>query len=144
MKSKFPNPSSLEFSDIKIGSKYNFSRTFSFNDILSFAKLTGDFNPLHVDPQYQNSIFKQNIVHGMLAGGLFSTLVGMYCPGKNCLYLSQEIKFMKPIYPNQKVVVMGTVTNKIEALKIMFIKTEILIDGKVVVRGQAKVKVLEK
>ena len=67
----------------------------------------------------------------------------MYCPGKNCLYLSQEIEFMKPIYPNQKISVKGTVTNKVEALKILYIKTEVLVEGKVAISGQAKVKVLE-
>lgn len=143
MNYKFPTPSNLKFSNIKIGSVYSFNRTFSDKDILSFAELTGDFNPLHIDPHYQKGIFKQNIVHGMLAGSLFSTLVGMHCPGENCLYLSQQVVFIKPIYPNQKITVSGTVTNKIKALKILWIKTEVLIDGKVIIKGQAKVKVLE-
>lgn len=133
----------LKFSNIKVGSVYSFNRNFSFDDILSFAHLTGDFNPLHVDPKYQSPIFKGNIVHGMLVGSLFSTLVGMYCPGKNCLYLSQELKFAQPIYPGQELIVKGTVTRKIEALKILFIKTEIIVEHKVVVKGQAKVSVLE-
>ena len=143
MNDKFPSPVNLKFSAIKIGSQYCFNRIFSYDDILSFAKLTGDFNPLHVNPKYRSSFFKQNIVHGMLVGSLFGALVGMYCPGKNCLCLSQEIKFIKPIYPNQKIIISGTVTNKIAALKILFIKTEVSTDGKVAISGQAKVKVLE-
>lgn len=143
MNYRFPAPSNLKFSDIKIGSEYSFNRTFSDKDILSFAKLTGDFNPLHINPTHGQKIFEQNIVHGMLIGGLFSTLVGMYCPGKNCLYLSQEIEFIKPIYPNKKVIVKGTVINKVGALKILDIKTEVLVDGIVVVKGHAKVRVLE-
>lgn len=143
MNYKFPSPSNLAFSEIKIGSKYSFKKSFSNDDILAFARLTGDFNPLHINPTHGQKIFKQNIVHGMLIGGLFSTLVGMYCPGKNCLYLSQEIEFMKPIYPNQKIMVKGTVINKVEALKILNIKTEVLVEGVIVIRGQAKVKVLE-
>lgn len=140
---RFPRPSNLKFSQIKIGSEYSFSRSFSRNDILSFARLTGDFNPIHINPQHGQSIYKQNIIHGMLVGSLFSTLVGMYCPGKNCLYLSQEIEFIKPIYPNQEFCVKGTVTNKVETLKMLWIKTEVLIDGIVIIKGQAKVKVLE-
>ena len=143
MNYKFPSPSNLKFSEIKIGSQYSFKKSFSSNDILTFAALTGDFNPLHTNPAHGQKVFEKNIVHGMLAGSLFSTLVGMYCPGKNCLYLSQEIEFMKPIYPNQKFIVKGTVVSKVEALKILNIKTEILMDGKVVTRGYAKVKVLE-
>ncbi|MDO8610564.1 MAG: MaoC family dehydratase [bacterium] len=143
MNYKFPSPSNLKFSNIKIGSEYSFDRIFSNKDILFFANLTGDYNKLHVDSKYKKGIFKQNIVHGMLAASLFSTLVGMHCPGKNCLYLSQEIEFVKPIYPNQKIIVKGTVTSKIKALKILWLKTEILIDGNVVIKGQTKVKVLE-
>ena len=145
MNDKFPNPANLKFSSIKIGSKYSFRKNFSFDDLLSFAQLTGDFNPLHVNREYgKESLFKQNIVHGMLAGSLFSTLVGMYCPGQNCLYLSQEIKFIKPIFPNQRIDVRGTVIKKIGALKILYLKTEILAEEKILIEGFAKVRVLEK
>lgn len=143
MNYKFPTASNMKFSEIKIGSEFSFERDFSYEDILSFAKLTGDFNKIHVDPEFKSKAFKQNIVHGMLSASLFSTLVGMYCPGENCLYLRQEVEFIKPIYPNQKIIVKGTVTRKIEALKILFVKTEIFVDGEAAVKGQAKVKVLE-
>ncbi len=143
MNYKFPSPSDLRFSQIKIGSQYCFNRVFSNDDILSFVNLTGDFNPLHINPDHGHKIFKQNIVHGILAASLFSTLVGMYCPGKNCLYLSQQIEFLKPIYPDQEMIVKGTVINKVKALKILHIKTEILVEKKMVIRGLAKVKVLE-
>lgn len=143
MNKKFPLPSDLRFSQIKIGAEYSFNRTFTNNDILSFAQLTGDFNPLHINPDHGQKIFRKNIVHGMLVGSLFSTLVGMYCPGKNCLYLSQQIAFVKPIYPNQEVTVKGIVISKIESLKILCIRTEIVVKGKTVIRGTAKVKVLE-
>ncbi len=143
MNYKFPSPSNLPFSEIKIGSKYSFKRSFSNDDILVFAHLIGDFNPLHINPAHTQKIFKQNIVHGMLMGGLFSTLVGMHCPGKNCLYLSQEIEFIKPVYPNQKFMVKGTVINKVETLKILNIKTEVFVKGEVFIRGHAKVRVLE-
>lgn len=143
MNYKFPSPSNLKFSEIKIGSKYSFKKSFSDDDILAFATLTGDFNPLHINPAHGQRIFERNIVHGMLLGSLFSTLVGMYCPGKNCLYLSQDIEFIKPIYPNQRVTVKGTVMNKVEALKILTIKTEILVNKIIAIKGYAKVKVLE-
>lgn len=143
MQYKFPHSSDLKFSQIEVGSEYSFNRVFSDKDILSFAKLSGDFNPLHINPNHGHKMFKQNIVHGMLAGSLFSALVGMYCPGKNCLYLSQQIEFLKPIYPNQEIMVKGIVTNKVEALKILHIKVEIFVEGKVAVRGLAKVKALE-
>ncbi|OGE64826.1 hypothetical protein A3I48_01100 [Candidatus Daviesbacteria bacterium RIFCSPLOWO2_02_FULL_36_7] len=143
MNYKFPLPVNVKFSQIKIGSEYSFNKIFSNSDILSFAKLTGDFNPLHINPNHGQKIFRQNIIHGMLTASLFSTLVGMYYPGKNCLYLSQETEFIRPIYPNQEMTVKGTIISKVEALKLINIKTEILLKGEVVIKGLAKVKVLE-
>lgn len=133
----------LKFTDIRVGSEYSFKKTISSLDVISFAKLTGDFNPLHVNSKYgKNSIFKQNIAHGMLVGSLFSTIVGMYCPGKKCLYLSQQLEFIKPVFFNQEVVIKGIVVGKSNAFKVLTIKTEALVSGKVVIRGEARVKVL--
>lgn len=142
MNYKFPRPSNLKFSEITIGSRYSFKKSFSNDDILAFANLVGDYNPLHINPRHGQKIYAQNIVHGMLVGSLFSTLLGMHCPGRNCLYLSQEIEFIKPVYPNTQIVVEGTVIRKVEALKILNIKTEVLVDKRVVIRGSAKVRIL--
>ncbi|MHC4268253.1 MAG: MaoC family dehydratase [Planctomycetota bacterium] len=133
----------MNYSDIQEGSIYTFEKVISREDIITFAKLTGDFNPLHVDKEYgEKSKFKNNIVHGMLAGSLFSTLVGMYCPGEKNLYLSQTLMFRKPILPEKKVIVRGTVNNKDDNLKIVTLKTEIIFDGTVAIHGVAKVSIL--
>lgn len=79
----------LSFQDIKIGTVYEFRKkiTKDKDKVLSFAKLSGDYNPLHVDESYsKKSRFGKNIVHGMLAASFFSTLVGMYCPGRNSFF----------------------------------------------------------
>lgn len=109
----------------------------------SFVKLTGDKNPLHLDEAYaRKTEFGQTIVHGMLLGSFFSTLVGMLCPGKNVLYLSQDLRFRNPLKFGHMVTVAGVVTAKYDASKIMDIKTTIKDkQGTVIVDGLAKVKV---
>ena len=134
----------LSYSDINEGNVYSFNRKISKQDVMDFAKLSGDFNPLHVDAGFgKKSQFKGNIVHGMLLSSLFSTLVGMHCPGEKSLYMSQTLKFRQPIYYDDNVVVKGTVTEKNDSIKIVTIKTEILKEGKIAIDGEAKVKVLD-
>ena len=134
----------LSYSDINEGNVYSFNRKISKQDVIDFAKLGGDFNPLHVNAEYgKKSQFKGNIVHGMLLSSLFSTLVGMHCPGEKSLYMSQTLKFRQPIYYDDNVVVKGTVTEKNDSIKIVTIKTEILKEGKIAIDGEAKVKVLD-
>lgn len=134
----------LTFDDIKIGREVSFKRFISERDVKEFARLTGDFNPLHLDEKFAKATqFKKPIIHGMFAASLFSTLIGMYCPGRHALILSQEIHYMKPICANSTVKVVGEVTAKIDAVKVVIIKITILDkNGKTVVEGTSKVKVM--
>src|SRR3989344_361458 len=134
----------LSLSDINEGEIFQFIKKITIEDVRKFASITGDFNPLHVDKKFgENSQFKKNIVHGMLAGSMFSTLIGMYCPGMKSLYLSQTLNFKIPIFYNDTVIVKGTVTAKNDAVNLITLKTEIIKEGKVCINGEAKVKVLE-
>lgn len=138
------NAAELRYEDIKIGAVYKFERIITEKDGRTFAELTGDHNPLHIDPAFgAQSQFRKNIVHGMLAGSLFSTLVGMYCPGRRALYVSQTLQFKKPLLYGDTVTVRGTVTDKHDSIKMVTLKTEVLRDGEVMVSGEAKVRVLE-
>lgn len=131
------------YEEIEAGKKFGFERLITQEDVNKFAELTQDFNPLHMDKNYaEKTEFKGNIIHGMLAGSLFSTLVGMHCPGKKNLYLSQTLNFKKPIKPGSKVKVQGEVTNKIDAFKLIVIKTQILVNNEVCIDGEAKVKII--
>lgn len=132
------------YDEIKVGQEFEFKRIITGEDINDFAKLTGDFNPLHCDEEYtKNTQFKRRIAQGMLAGSLFSTLVGMVCPGKRNLYLSQSLNFKKPLYPGSELLVKGEVKDKTDSIRMVRIKTEIICEGSVVITGEAKVKVVE-
>ena len=135
----------LSFEQLKIGQEASFERVFSVGDINKFAEMTGDYNPLHTDNAYAREAgFGGQIIHGMLAGSLFSTLVGMYLPGKNCLYLSQELNFHLPIKPEEKLKICGKIIGKSEALKIAEIETKIFDkNNKALITGVAKVKLLK-
>lgn len=133
----------LAYDEIRVGQKFDFKKLISDGDMDKFARLTGDFNPLHCDENYaKKKQFKGRIVHGMLAASLFSALVGMVCPGKRSLYLSQSLNFKKPIPANSEVTVRGVVKDKVDSIKMIVINTELVYGGQVVINGEAKVKVL--
>ena len=133
----------IKYSDIIIGAVYSFEKEIAEQDVAGFAQLTGDFNPLHVDKDFgKKSQFEKNIVHGMLLGSLFSTLIGMFCPGEKGLYISQNLNFKLPVFYGDVIKVKGTVVNKNDSIKLLTIKTEILKLDKVMVTGEAKVKVV--
>lgn len=130
--------------ELEIGQKRNFSVILTESLVNEFAKISGDYNPLHVDEQYaQSTKFEKRVCHGMLLGSFFSKMVGMYMPGKNALYFSQTLNFRLPCFINDKVTVEGEVLEKSLASRILTIKTMIYNqDGKCLVDGIAKVMVL--
>ena len=135
----------FSFYDIKIGDSFSFERVISGEDVDLFSRLTGDFNPLHMDGDYASKAgFNGRVVHGMLLVGFFSAMVGMLCPGKKVLYLSQEVKFIKPLYLDSKVTVERVVVAKFETVKILDLKTSIFdLDRNLIVDGIAKVMMRE-
>ena len=129
--------------DIEVGSVHEFMRIISEKEVDEFAALTGDFNPLHVDNSYAGSTrFGKRVSHGMLSASLFSTLIGMICPGKRSLYLSQTLNFREPVFPGSSLIIRGTVTSKAEGLQIITMKTQIINGGRIAIDGEAKVKLL--
>ncbi len=131
------------YDEIDVGKVFEFERHVTKIDVKDFAELTGDFNPLHLDEDYAKTTqFSGKIVHGMLIGSFFSTLLGMVCPGKKNLYLSQSLNFKKPVSIDSVLIVRGTIKKKIESMNVIIIKTEILCKDKIVVDGEAMVKVL--
>jgi 3-hydroxybutyryl-CoA dehydratase len=83
----------------EIGQTASFSKTITEHDILGFADVSGDFNPVHVIEGYAKStMFGQRIAHGMLTASLISAVLGMQLPGPGCIYLSQSARFVKPVH----------------------------------------------
>lgn len=137
--------SNYKVEDIKLGLKEKFKITVTEEMVNEFARLSGDYNPLHMDNNYASSTkFGKRVCHGMLLASFFSRLVGMHIPGKNALYFSQSLKFISPCFIGDEVSVEGEVLDKSEATKIITLKTIIFNNsGKCLVDGQAKVLVRE-
>lgn len=129
--------------EIKIGQKKKFSVVIIESMVDEFAKISGDFNPLHMDQQYaQSTKFGKRVCHGMLLASFFSRMVGMYLPGKNSLYFSQTMNFRLPCFINDEVTVEAEVTQTSIASRIIELKTAIYNqEGKCLVEGIAKVMI---
>ena len=88
----------IMYEDIHIGDSASLSKTISENDVYTYAGITGDFNPVHVDAEFaKNSMFKQRIAHGMISAGLISAVLGTELPGINTIYMDQTISFLAPV-----------------------------------------------
>ncbi len=97
-----------------IGTEAILSRTITEDDILLFALVSGDHNPLHLDAEYaERSFFGKRIAHGFLIGSLISAVLGNDLPGPGSIYLSQTLRFLAPIHIGDTV----TVTIKVVALR---------------------------
>lgn len=84
---------------LNIGARASFSKTISESDVYGFAGIVGDFNPVHIDSVYaEKSLFGKRVAHGMLVGGLISTVLGTKLPGTGTIYLEQSLKFKKPVF----------------------------------------------
>jgi 3-hydroxybutyryl-CoA dehydratase len=137
--------SQYRLEDIEPGFTQNFSVRVTKAMINEYAKLTGDFSPIHMDEEYARTTkFGQRICHGMLLSSFFSRLIGMHLPGKNGLLLSYSLRHLLPCYVNQVIVVEGTVLDKSPATRVITLKAVVRDSlGKVLVDGVLKVIVRE-
>jgi len=134
------------YEEIEIGETASVTKMISETDIVNFAGIIGDFNPLHVNPEYaKTTMFGERIAHGMLTAAFISTLIGCCLPGVNGLYLSQEVKFVRPVKIGDTITVLGTVIEKNDVKRRVTIQTviknqreEVVVDGKAVVMCMKK------
>mgnify|MGYP001339881646 CR=1 FL=1 len=131
------------FNQIKIGQIFSFQKKISNSLINKFVKDYGDINPLHSNFKYAKSKrFKNILVPGMLSSSFFSKLVGVYVPGKKSLLLSNNIDFIKPIYPNDTIKILGKVVNKDKKYSIIFIDAKICVNNIVCIKSKIKAKII--
>lgn len=127
--------------EFKVGQNASVCKTITDGDIRDFARISGDDNPIHLDDDYAaQSLFGKRIVHEILVSALISRVIGTMLPGEGTIYLSQDLKFVKPVY------VEDTVVAEVEILKIdnekkrMTLKTTVTKeDGTCVIEGEVLV-----
>lgn len=104
-------PDSYCIEDLAPGMSASFARSVTEADIVQFATLTGDTNPVHLDQAYaEQTPFKGRIAHGMLSAAFISTVFGTRLPGAGCIYLSQSLRFRAPVKIGDRVEASVTVT----------------------------------
>ena len=126
--------------DLEIGMSRMLQRKITQNDVLTFSKISGDENPVHLDEEYaQQTIFGRRIAHGMLTASLISAVIAEQLPGHGTIYLSQSLKFIKPVLPGQLVTTTVSVTHIEYSNRRVTLDCECKVDEKVVLAGQALV-----
>ncbi|RRR70320.1 MAG: MaoC family dehydratase [Candidatus Viridilinea halotolerans] len=125
----------------QVGESASVRRTITEADVVLFAAVSGDQNPVHVDElAAQESRFGRRIAHGMLAASFISALLGMRLPGPGTVYLSQTLAFRKPIYINDTVTTTVEITQIREDKPILTLATRVTNQhDEVAVEGEAVV-----
>ncbi|QKF58952.1 MaoC family dehydratase [Aliarcobacter lanthieri] len=130
----------ISIENIKIGMKASYSQTITDADIKSFAGVSGDRNPVHLDEEYaENSRYKKRIAHGMMTASFFSALFGTKIPGVGCVYVSQSLNFKRPVYVGDTVTAVVEVTQVDLYKNRVFFKTTCKVKNKIVTDGEAEI-----
>ena len=125
--------------DMTGGETASFTKTVSESDVYGFAGITGDFNPMHVNAVFAGaSRFERRIAHGVLCAGLVSAVLGMQLPGPGAIYVSQSLRFLKPVY------IGDTITAEAEVVELLEEKNRVRFatrcrnqDGDIVAEGES-------
>jgi len=131
----------MTFEEMTMGKTYQEKFVVSDNGVRTFAKITGDTNPLHLDEEFaKTTMFKQRIAHGMYVASFISKVLGRNFPGDGTIYMAQQIKFKRPVFINEEVTVEVEVISRREDKKILTLRTDV-INGKgvKVITGEATV-----
>ncbi|TNE58423.1 MAG: MaoC family dehydratase [Alphaproteobacteria bacterium] len=124
--------------DLSVGQAEEFSKTVTEADLVLYAGVTGDTNPVHLDEEFAaQTMFKTRIAHGMLSAGFISAVLGAKMPGPGAIYVSQELKFKAPVKIGDTVTARCTVKDINAGRRRVTLHTECLVKDKVVVEGEA-------
>ena len=130
------------FEDLEEGMTDVFAKTITDADIITFAGISGDTNPVHLNHEFASeTMFKGRIVHGMLTASFISTVIGTKMPGAGCIYVSQNLRFKAPVRSGETVTATCTVTKLIPEKSLIELKTVCTVSGKPVVDGEATIMV---
>ena len=126
------------FEDLHIGMEATFAKTVSEADIVGFAAVSGDKNPVHLDEAFAaKTAFKTRIAHGMLTAGYISAVFGMELPGPGAIYVSQTLNFRGPVRIGDKVIAKVSLVELMPAKRRARFDCVCAIDGKPVLEGEA-------
>lgn len=131
---------SIPYDQLEVGQTACVTRTLNEQDILMFAAVSGDRNPVHLDDEYAaGTAFRGRIAHGMLSGALISAAIALELPGPGSIYLGQQLTFNRPIKPGDQLEIQLEVLEKLAKNRVRIATNIINQQGKTVVAGEALV-----
>ena len=132
----------LYFEDLRLGQSAIYARTVTEADIVLFAGISGDTNPVHINEEFASgTMFSGRIAHGMLTASLISTVIGTRLPGPGAIYVSQTLRFKAPVRIGDTVTARATITDLLPEKRRATISTVATVRNKVVLEGEAVVMV---
>jgi 3-hydroxybutyryl-CoA dehydratase len=130
----------IPFERLEVGQTASLAKTITEADILLFAAVSMDTNPVHVDAEAaKGSVFKERVAHGMLSAGLISAVLGTRLPGPGTVYLGQSLRFRGPVKIGDTVTATVEVASLQPEKKRVTLKTICTVAGKPVIEGEAVV-----
>ncbi len=139
------NSSYIDYENISVGQIFELTHHITHDDVKTFALLTGDYNPLHMDPEFaKRTMFGKQVVHGMLTASFVSTMIGMLIPGPGALWTSQTIEFLKPAFIDDFVKIIAKVEAKSNASQMLTLRIDIFNQNKIkLITGISTVRLLK-
>ena len=132
----------LFFEDLTVGQTAVIARTITEADIVMFAGISGDTNPVHINEEFAaGTMFSGRIAHGMLTASFISTVIGTRLPGPGCIYLSQTLRFKAPVRVGDTIWARATVSELFPEKRRAALATSVCVRDKVVLEGEALVMV---
>lgn len=130
------------FEELEVGMAVSIEHEVSEQDVQDFARVSGDYNPLHMDEEFAKATpFGGRIAHGALTASYISAILGNDLPGPGAIFTDLELKFRRPVRIGDKVTAVAEVQEKIERGNRVVLAVKCEVDGKAVVKGVAKVMV---
>ena len=138
------------FEDLEIGMSAAYARTVGPADLVMFAGISGDTNPMHLNEEYAAAtMFEGTIAHGFLCSSFISTVIGTRLPGPGCVYVGQSLKFKAPVRPGDTVTARAEITeltpgrNRAKLHTTCTVGTTVVIDGEADVLVPSRVRAAE-
>lgn len=128
--------------DLQVGMSDSFAKTVTEADVILFAGITGDSNPIHINEEFAaQTMFKGRIVHGEFSGGLISAVLGTRLPGPGSIFINQSLRFKAPVRIGETVTATVTVREVNTERRRVILDTQCTVKDKVVVEGEATMMV---
>jgi len=130
------------FEDLVIGMRETYFKTVSNEDVIGFAELSGDRNPIHLSEHFaRKTRFGGRIVHGLYTASLISAVVGTHLPGPGAVYISQTLNFRGPVKIDDVVAISVEVVELVEKGRRVRLRCECAVNGEVVLDGEGVLSV---